>query len=29
MDPHMHNLRTGIIAFYHIFDNLGVRNRRR
>jgi peptide/nickel transport system substrate-binding protein len=27
MDPHMHNLRTGIIAFYHIFDNLGVRNR--
>jgi len=26
MDPHMHNLRTGIIAFYHIFDNLGVRN---
>jgi peptide/nickel transport system substrate-binding protein len=27
MDPHMHNLRTGIIAFYHTHDNLGVRNR--
>lgn len=26
MDPHMHNLRTGIIAFYHTHDNLGVRN---
>ncbi|RIK47350.1 MAG: hypothetical protein DCC58_00115 [Chloroflexi bacterium] len=26
MDPHMHNLRTGIITFYHMFDNLGVRN---
>lgn len=26
MDPHMHNLRTGIITFYHLFDNLGVRN---
>ena len=22
----MHNLRTGIITFYHLFDNLGVRN---
>jgi len=27
LDPHMHNLRTGIIAFYHTHDNLGVRNR--
>ncbi len=27
MDPHMHNLRTGIIFFYHTHDNLGVRNR--
>ncbi len=27
MDPHMHNLRTGIIVFYHTHDNLGVRNR--
>lgn len=26
MDPHMHNLRTGIIFFYHTHDNLGVRN---
>jgi peptide/nickel transport system substrate-binding protein len=26
MDPHMHNLRTGIILFYHTHDNLGVRN---
>lgn len=26
MDPHMHNLRTGIISFYHTHDNLGVRN---
>ena len=26
MDPHMHNLRTGIIAFYHTHDNLGVRD---
>lgn len=26
MDPHMHNLRTGIIAFYHTHDNLGERN---
>lgn len=26
MDPHMHNLRTGIIMFYHTHDNLGVRN---
>lgn len=27
MDPHMHNLRTGIISFYHTHDNLGVRNK--
>jgi peptide/nickel transport system substrate-binding protein len=27
MDPHMHNLRTGIIFFYHTHDNLGVRNK--
>ena len=26
MDPHMHNLRTGIILFYHTHDNLGVRD---
>ena len=29
MDPHMHNLRTGIIFFYHTHDNLGVRNGKR
>ncbi len=27
MDPHMHNLRTGIITFYHTHDNLGLRNK--
>jgi peptide/nickel transport system substrate-binding protein len=26
MDPHMHNLRTGIIFFYHTHDNLGARD---
>ena len=26
MDPHHHILREGIKAFYHIFDNLGVRD---
>ena len=26
MDPHNHILREGIKAFYHIFDNLGVRD---
>jgi peptide/nickel transport system substrate-binding protein len=26
MDPHMHILRTGVITFYHMFDNLVVRD---
>jgi peptide/nickel transport system substrate-binding protein len=26
MDPHNHILREGIKLFYHLFDNLGVRN---
>ncbi len=26
MDPHMHNLRFGIIFHYHVNDNLGVRD---
>jgi len=26
LDPHMHNLRFGIILHYHLFDNLGVRD---
>ena len=26
MDPHNHLLREGIKLFYHLFDNLGVRN---